>query len=159
MAGSVIELLSKEPSSTWICARQTATAAATDPTRGLASTRNLTGLKQLLKALGFTLFKGTATVYNATGDLTASGKPYGSGVAAPLALSTDAGPLRLGTTVKVTNLANNRSIITEVTDRGNFGPGGKYLTGTYGIRVVDLPDNIANELGVTGDAPVAVEII
>lgn len=103
--------------------------------------------------------EGGATVYNATGNKTASGLDYGAGVAIAPALRAKF-PYR--SRVKITNLSNGRTIETVIADTGNFGVGAKYQTidlpnfGTVN-RLIDLPTNLANELGVTGATAVSLE--
>jgi len=57
--------------------------------------------------------------------------------------------LPCGTRVRVTNKANGRSIVVQVLDRG------PYIRG----RVVDLTVAAAQKLGVSGTAPVQVEVV
>jgi hypothetical protein len=98
--------------------------------------------------------KGSATIYDATGQLTASGEPYGNGVAiAPAFLNK----FPYGTQVKITDVTTGKSVVTRVVDTGNFGPGHKYPTAQYGVRVIDLPRNLAMQLGVSGTSEVVVE--
>lgn len=57
--------------------------------------------------------------------------------------------LPFGTRVRVTNLANGRSTVVRINDRGPF----------HGGRVIDLAHGAASELGVvaSGTAPVRLE--
>lgn len=66
----------------------------------------------------------------------------------PAQLSAAHPDLPFGTTVKVTNLRNYRSVNVRVNDRGNFGH----------ERAIDLSESAANELGMIDDglAPVAI---
>ncbi|NDK54933.1 septal ring lytic transglycosylase RlpA family protein [Pontibacter fetidus] len=59
--------------------------------------------------------------------------------------------LPMGTKVKVTNLANNRSVKVKITDRGPFVRG----------RIVDLSEAAAKKLGYidNGVAPVKMKVI
>lgn len=99
---------------------------------------------------------GAATIYKPTGSLTASGLPYGSGVAmAPYYL----GAFPYGSDIRVKNLTTGKTVVTKVADTGNFGPGKKYPNyGSY-TRVIDLPYNLARQLGVTGTSIVEITSI
>lgn len=59
--------------------------------------------------------------------------------------------LPMGTKVKVTNLANNKSVKVKITDRGPFVRG----------RIVDLSEAAARRLGYidNGVAPVKMKVI
>ena len=57
--------------------------------------------------------------------------------------------LPCGTRVKVTNRANGRSIVVRVEDRGPY----------VRSRIVDLTVAAAGALGVSGTAPVLVEVL
>ena len=57
--------------------------------------------------------------------------------------------LPCGTRVRVTNRTNGRSIVVQVLDRGPYVRG----------RVVDLTVAAAQKLGVSGTAPVQVEVV
>lgn len=101
----------------------------------------------LARAEGFSE-RGLASWYGADfhGRLTSSGEAYdmyGRTCAHKL--------LPLGTTVRVTNLANARSALARVNDRGPFVDG----------RIVDLTYTLAADLGLlaSGTAPVLVEVV
>lgn len=103
---------------------------------------------------------GVATIYKATGNLTASGLEYGEGIAIAPAYKAQFPYL---TKIKISDLTSGRTIYTVVADTGNFGPGRKYPTetfpaGTYN-RVIDLPTNLAAQLGVNQSSLVVVEKI
>ena len=74
---------------------------------------------------------GQATWYSA-GGITASGEPNVAGV-----LTGAHRTLPFGTKVQVVNLANNKSVIVRINDRGPFGRG----------RIVDVSRTAAEELG------------
>ncbi len=57
--------------------------------------------------------------------------------------------LPCGTRVRVTNKVNGRSIVAQVLDRGPYARG----------RIVDLTVAAAHALGVSGTAPVQVEVM
>jgi rare lipoprotein A len=74
---------------------------------------------------------GMASWYGPSGHRAADGSAYdGTGMTA--AHKT----LPLGTTVRVTNLANNESILVKITDRGPFAHG----------RIIDLSENAAKKI-------------
>ncbi len=89
---------------------------------------------------------------------TASGLPYGSGVAiAPHLMS--AYPLR--SSIRVTNKLNGVSIQTIVADTGNFGmdtanPIVNIYDKNY-TRLIDCPINIKQQLGFGGSTVVEIE--
>lgn len=58
--------------------------------------------------------------------------------------------LPFGSVLKVTNLANGRSVLVTVTDRGPHG---------NRKRVLDLSRSAAQQLAMSGIAPVEVEIV
>lgn len=101
---------------------------------------------------------GAATYYDPTGNLTASGLPYGSGIAIAWNLRP-AYPYR--TAVRLTNVLTNKTIDTIVADTGNFGVGTEYpvvdIGGKTYERVCDLPINIKNALGVVDSTIVRLE--
>ena len=92
--------------------------------------------------------KGVAAVYAdmLQGRKTASGKPF-----TQQGLTAAHRSLPLGTTVRVTNLRNKRSVDVQVNDRGPWHRG----------RIIDLSKAAAKELGMTrtGRALVQLEII
>lgn len=77
------------------------------------------------------------------GKKTASGETYNQN-----AMTAAHKILPLGTTVRVTNLANRRSVIVRINDRGPF----------VADRVIDLSRTAANKLGITGKGTGRVRI-
>jgi rare lipoprotein A len=91
--------------------------------------------------------EGLASVYSKelNGKRTASGEPYGS-----RRLTAAHRSLPLGTTVKVTNLGNGKSVRVRINDRGPHVRG----------RIIDLSSGAAAALGFrTGVARVRIEIL
>ncbi|MEF2146595.1 MAG: septal ring lytic transglycosylase RlpA family protein [Desulfovibrionaceae bacterium] len=74
---------------------------------------------------------------------TASGEPYDKD-----ALTAAHRSLPLGSTVEVTNLANGRSTIVRINDRGPYNP----------KRIIDLSRAAAEKLGIEGSDPVKVRL-
>ncbi len=95
--------------------------------------------------------------YNAVGTASWYGRPYhgrktASGQIYNMNAPTAAHPtLPLGTQVRVTNLANHRSVVLTVNDRGPFAKG----------RIIDVSRRAADRLGFrrAGTARVRVEVI
>ncbi len=95
--------------------------------------------------------------YNVVGTASWYGQPYhgrktASGQIYNMNAATAAHPtLPLGTQVRVTNLANHRSIVLTVNDRGPFAKG----------RIIDVSRRAAQRLGFrrAGTARVRVEVI
>lgn len=91
---------------------------------------------------------GTASYYDAAyhGRATASGERYDAA-----ALTAAHRSLPFGTRVRVTNLANGRSVVVTVTDRGPFKRG----------RIIDVSTRAARRLGFLreGTARVRVEVV
>jgi rare lipoprotein A len=85
---------------------------------------------------------GIASVYS--GEKTANGE-YAHAKAYTAAHKT----LPFGTMVRVTNLANNRSVIVRINDRGPFIKG----------RVIDLTPAGAKAIGSSGLARVTVTVV
>ncbi len=88
---------------------------------------------------------GLASYYadKLNGHATASGEPYSS------SKNTAAHKkLPFGTMVKVTNVANNKSVIVRINDRGPFVSG----------RIIDLSKSAAIAIGMIGDGIVKVTI-
>lgn len=104
------------------------------------------GAELLLPSLD--LFGGEASYYASgfEGRPTASGEPYRG-----RALTAAHRTLPFGTRVKVTNLANGRSVEVRVNDRGPF----------HRRRVIDLSRAAAERLGMVrrGRAPVEVRVL
>lgn len=92
--------------------------------------------------------KGKATYYSkrATGAKTASGEKLHHD-----SLTCAHRFYPFGTFLKVTNLANDKSVVVKVTDRGPFGRG----------KIIDLSWGAAKEIGMLaqGVASVKVEVI
>ena len=84
---------------------------------------------------------GVASVYAYDGGKTASGER-----ANPRALTAAHRTLPFGTTVKVTNQKNGRTVVVRINDRGPFKRG----------RIIDLTPAAAQSLGFDGLAPVTV---
>ena len=91
--------------------------------------------------------RGVATWHDPQGDLrTASKRPWASGE-----LIAAHRTLPLGSKIRVVNLANERSVVVEIRDRG------PYLQG----RIIDVSRAAAKELGLleTGIAKVRLEAV
>lgn len=90
--------------------------------------------------------EGTASYYGKAhhGKRTASGERFNQN-----ALTAAHRTLPFGTRVKVTNLANGRSVIVRINDRGPFGRG----------RIIDVSRKAAEQLNMlrTGTARVRLE--
>ena len=84
---------------------------------------------------------GVASIYAYAGEKTASGER-----ANPRALTAAHRSLPFGTTVKVTNKRNGRTVLVRINDRGPFVRG----------RIIDLTPAAAQRLGFDGLAPVTV---
>jgi len=84
---------------------------------------------------------GIASVYAYAGGKTASGER-----ANPGALTAAHRTLPFGSTVRVTNKTNGRSVVVRINDRGPFIRG----------RIIDVTPAAARQLGFGGLAPVAV---
>ncbi len=98
------------------------------------------------KEVGTASWYGNETLRQKDGHMTANGEAFDPGK--PTAAHKH---LPLPIHVKVTNLANNRSMIVRVNDRGPF----------YGNRIIDLSAGAAKKLGFysQGTARVKVETI
>lgn len=88
---------------------------------------------------------GIASFYSDAlqGRPTASGEPYDAG-----RLTGAHKTLPLGTRVRVTNVANGRTVVVRINDRGPFVSG----------RVIDLSRAAADRLGMTEDGLARVEL-
>jgi rare lipoprotein A len=84
---------------------------------------------------------GIASVYAYEGGQTASGER-----ANPGALTAAHRTLPFGSTVKVTNKKNGRTVFVRINDRGPFKHG----------RIIDVTPAAAKQLGFDGLAPVTV---
>jgi len=78
------------------------------------------------------------------GRITASGERFDMN-----AMTAAHRSLPFGTRVRVTNLDNGRSAVVRINDRGPFVRG----------RVIDLSHAAAKKIGLTGLAPVRVEVL
>jgi rare lipoprotein A len=81
---------------------------------------------------------------NFAGRRTASGEPYN-----PYALTMAHQTMPFGTKVKVTNLANRRSVVLRVNDRGPTDPG----------RIGDVSLAAAKRLGMTKSGVIDAELV
>lgn len=99
-------------------------------------------------AAGESLGEGSASYYHDTleGRATASGEPYRGA-----ALSAAHRSLPFGSKVRVTSLANGRSVVVRVNDRGPFAAG----------RVIDLSRSAASRIGLLerGHGRVRLELL
>src|SRR5688572_3587944 len=100
--------------------------------------------EKIYKAIG----QGTASYYGAelAGNRTASGERFN-----PNGLTAAHRTLPLGTKLRVTNVANGRSVIVRVNDRGPF----------VGNRVIDVSLGAAREINMvrSGKARVRLELV
>jgi len=89
---------------------------------------------------------GVASFYDDEGTLTANGETFN-----PNELTAAHRTLPFGTRLRVTNVANGRSVVVRINDRGPFVPG----------RVVDVSLSAAEKLGMTdpGTAKVKLDIV
>ena len=119
-------------------------APAADP---LAAPAAIAAGAELLMP-GLDLLGGEASYYASgfEGRSTASGEPYRG-----RELTAAHRTLPFGTQVKVTNLANGRSVVVRINDRGPF----------HRRRVIDLSRAAAERLGMVrrGRAPVEVQVL
>jgi rare lipoprotein A len=90
--------------------------------------------------------EGTASWYGPrfAGRRTASGERFN-----PSRLTIAHRTLQLGTTVRITNLRNQRSVVARVTDRGPYVRG----------RVADLSSAAASAIGMKGSGTAPVLIV
>jgi len=86
---------------------------------------------------------GLASVYAYHGGRTANGERMQPG-----ALTAAHRSLPFGTEVRVTNRRNGRSVMVRINDRGPFVRG----------RIIDLSPAAAHVIGVSGVAPVTVDV-
>jgi rare lipoprotein A len=87
---------------------------------------------------------GIASIYGEHGGRAANGERVGPG-----ALTSAHRTLPFGTHVRVTNRRNGRSVVVRINDRGPFVRG----------RIIDLTPAAARAIGVSGLAPVMVEVV
>ncbi len=102
---------------------------------------SIAGVKNLQKAA-----KGIASWYGPGfhGRKTASGERFNQN-----ALTAAHRSLPFGTKVKVTNLRNGRSVVVKINDRGPHVRG----------RIIDLSAGAAKVIGVSGLAPISLQIL
>jgi rare lipoprotein A len=96
------------------------------------------------RAEGSSAQSGIAAVYSHRGGKTASGE-----ASRPDGLTAAHRTLPFGTTVRVTNQRNGRSVLVRINDRGPFTRG----------RVIDLTPAAAGRLGFSGLTPVNLDIV
>jgi len=87
---------------------------------------------------------GLASVYAYRGGRTADGERMQPGT-----LTAAHPSLPFGTEVRVTNTRNGRSVVVRINDRGPFVRG----------RIIDLSPAAAQAIGVSGVAPVRVDVV
>ncbi|QMT61642.1 MULTISPECIES: septal ring lytic transglycosylase RlpA family protein [unclassified Legionella] len=90
--------------------------------------------------------KGVASWYGSHGrhQKTSTGARYNM-----YAMTAAHPTLPIATRVRVKNLNNGRSIVVRITDRGPF----------LSNRIIDLSFGAAKKLGITGTAPVEIEVV
>lgn len=90
--------------------------------------------------------KGIASWYGPgfSGRKTANGERF-----YPKALTAAHRTLPLGSTVRVTNLDNDRSVVVRINDRGPFSKG----------RIIDLSKGAAEQIGLIGPGTAKVEVV
>src|ERR1700724_18510 len=98
----------------------------------------------LSPAAGSSTQSGIAAIYSYRGGKTASGE-----ASRPDGLTAAHRTLPFGTTVRVTNQRNGRSVLVRINDRGPFTRG----------RVIDLTPAAAGRLGFSGLTPVNLDIV
>ena len=99
----------------------------------------------LLSSCGYTTRKGLASYYadSYEGKTTANGEVYRQGK-----ITAAHKTLPFGTKVEVTNLANNKSVVVRINDRGPFIRG----------RIIDLTKAAAKEINMVGVGVAKVKI-
>jgi rare lipoprotein A len=85
-----------------------------------------------------------ASRYSEIGGMTASGERY-----SPAKLTAAHRTLPFGTFVRVTNVANGRTVVVRINDRGPFVKN----------RVIDLSQAAAQQLNFSGLVPVSLETV
>jgi rare lipoprotein A len=85
-----------------------------------------------------------ASVYSYSKGKTASGETF-----SPTKLTAAHRSLPFGTLVLVTNLENRQTVIVRINDRGPFTKG----------RIIDVSPAAAHQLGFSGLAPVALDVV
>lgn len=117
------------------------------PIPSSATSPKITAQKTRSKARPRSLRRsGTASWYGPGfhGRRTASGERFNS-----YGLTAAHRSLPFGTRVRVTNARTGRSVVVRINDRGPFSRG----------RVIDLSRGAARVLGVTGTAPVRLDVL
>jgi rare lipoprotein A len=121
-----------------------AVAAASDPAPAPSLEAKAEAVQQAFEAIG----EGQASYYGRelAGNRTSSGERFN-----PMALTAAHRTLPLGSLVRVTNLANGRSVIVRVNDRGPF----------VRSRLIDVSLGAAREIGMVaqGRAQVRLELV
>jgi len=121
-----------------------AVAAANDPTPVPLPEAKAEAVRQAFEEIG----EGQASYYGRelAGNRTSSGERFD-----PMALTAAHRTLPLGSLVRVTNLANGRSVIVRVNDRGPF----------VRSRLIDVSLGAAREIGMVaqGRAQVRLELV
>jgi rare lipoprotein A len=121
-----------------------AVAAASDPVPAPSLEAKAEAVRQAFEAIG----EGQASYYGRelAGNRTSSGERFN-----PMALTAAHRTLPLGSLVRVTNLANGRSVIVRVNDRGPF----------VRSRLIDVSLGAAREIGMVaqGRAQVRLEVV
>lgn len=105
------------------------------------------GLASEVKAQEIASATGSATWYGARhqGKKTSSGEPFNKNQ-----FTAAHKKLPFGTKVKVTNLANQESVVVRINDRGSFKRDG---------HIIDLSEAAARKIKATGHAQVRVEVL
>ncbi|MEA3000824.1 MAG: rare lipoprotein [Sphingomonadales bacterium] len=123
---------------------QDAVAAASDPVPAPSLEAKAEAVQQAFEAIG----EGQASYYGRelAGNRTSSGERFN-----PMAMTAAHRTLPLGTLLRVTNLANGRSVIVRVNDRGPF----------VRSRLIDVSLGAAREIGMVaqGRAQVRLEVV
>jgi rare lipoprotein A len=121
-----------------------AVAAASDPVPAPSLEAKAQAVQQAFEEVG----EGQASYYGRelAGNRTSSGERFN-----PMALTAAHRTLPLGTLLRVTNLANGRSVIVRVNDRGPF----------VRSRLIDVSLGAAREIGMVaqGRAQVRLELV
>jgi rare lipoprotein A len=123
---------------------EAAVAAASDPVPAPSLEAKAEAVQQAFEAIG----EGQASYYGRelAGNRTSSGERFN-----PMALTAAHRTLPLGTRLRVTNLANGRSVIVRINDRGPF----------VRSRLIDVSLGAAREIGMVaqGRAQVRLELV
>jgi rare lipoprotein A len=118
-----------------------AVAAASDPVPAPSLEAKAEAVQQAFEAIG----EGQASYYGRelAGSRTSSGERFN-----PMALTAAHRTLPLGTLLRVTNLANGRSVIVRVNDRGPF----------VRSRLIDVSLGAAREIGMVAQGRAQVRL-